>query len=66
MADYTSMTGEEFDEILVQILDERPASHLLSVGGVYELVAEEYNNLVLDEWASRNPEKAWKMLEEDE
>ena len=66
MADYTSMTGEEFDEILVQILDERPASHLLSVGGVYELVAEEYNNFVLDERASRNPEKAWKKLEGEE
>lgn len=39
--------NEEFDEALAEIIDESPASHLLSVPGVYEVLAEHFNNDVL-------------------
>ena len=38
---------EEFDATLCTILDEHPASALLAVPGVYEVVSEFYNNDVL-------------------
>jgi len=50
---YEKMTQEEFDEILIEFLQEIDASQLLSIPGVYEQVAEEYNNAVLDEWDRR-------------
>lgn len=55
MPDYGKMTQEEFDAILAEILDEQPASHLLGVAGVYEAVAECYNNDVLNKWAENHP-----------
>jgi hypothetical protein len=42
------ITNEEFDEALSKLLDESPASHLLSVPGVYEILSEHFNNDVLD------------------
>lgn len=53
MADYSKLTDEEFDNILIEILDEEPASSLLYIGGIYEIVAEYYNNEVLDRWNMR-------------
>ena len=53
---YAEMTSDEFDEILMEIMDEHPASHLLAVAGVYELVTEEHNNEVLERWERRHPE----------
>lgn len=45
------ITDDEFDEILCDIVNEEPASRLLfMVPGVYALVAEHYNNDVLDRW----------------
>jgi hypothetical protein len=44
------MTQDEFDTVLSEIMDEAPASHLLSIPGVYEAVSEEFNNVVLDKW----------------
>jgi hypothetical protein len=41
------ITQEQFDDALASILDESPASHLLSVPGVYEAVSEHFNNDVL-------------------
>jgi len=48
------MTQEQFDEILVKILSNIFASDLLSIPGVYELVAEEYNNEVMSRYAEEN------------
>ncbi len=39
---------ERFDAKLAEILDEQPASYLLTIPGVYEVLAEQYNNDVLD------------------
>lgn len=44
------ITDVEFDRILAEILDESPASTLLSVPGVYEVVSEHFNNDVLRCW----------------
>ena len=35
-----SITNEQFDEKLVEILDRHPASSLLSIDGIYEILAE--------------------------
>jgi len=40
-------TQERFDDKLGEILDEQPASYLLLIPGVYEVLAEHYNNDVL-------------------
>lgn len=42
-----TVKNEEFDEELAKIMDEQPASHLLSVPGIYEVVSEHFNNEVL-------------------
>lgn len=51
--DYSGMTDEEFDEILVDIVDTAPTSSWFSVDGVYQALAEELNNDVLQEWEDR-------------
>jgi len=45
------VSRERFDAALAKMLDESPASHLLSVPGVYEALSEEFNNAVLDRLA---------------
>jgi chromosomal replication initiation ATPase DnaA len=47
---YDKMTQQEFDDILADIMDEEIASNLLTIPGIYEIVAEYYNNDVLDKW----------------
>jgi len=39
---------QEFDEVLGGILESMPASVLLSIPGIYEILSEEFNNEVLD------------------
>ena len=46
--DYSTVTDDEFDRALKEVLDELPASNLLSIAGIYELVAEHFNDAVLD------------------
>lgn len=41
------VNNERFDAKLADILNGMKASELLSIAGVYELVAEEFNNDVL-------------------
>jgi hypothetical protein len=43
---------DDFDRILADLMDEQPASHLLSIPGVYEAVSEHFNNDVIDAWAA--------------
>jgi len=54
--DYSKMTTEEFDVLLAEMV-HRECAALLQVPGVYELLAEYFNNEILDIWAERNPEK---------
>lgn len=50
MGDYNKMTNDDFVRILAILVNQSPASHLLSIPGVYELVSEDYNNMVLEYW----------------
>jgi len=42
-----NISQEEFDNMLIEIMNEEPAGNLLSIPGVYEAVSEEFNNEVL-------------------
>ena len=50
MRKYNEMTQEDFDRILMVLVNQNTASYLLNIPGVYELVAEDYNNMVLEYW----------------
>jgi len=56
MADYSKLTDEKFDSILENMVREMPAGEILSYSGVYEILREELNNAVLDQWVEDNPE----------
>ena len=47
---------QEFDEVLGGILESMPASVLLSIPGIYEILSEEFNNEVLDKIKSSREE----------
>jgi len=53
MTDYNEMTQQDFDEILLSLVGEMYAGDILYMPGVYEIVAEELNNEVLDLWRER-------------
>jgi hypothetical protein len=44
------ITDEEFDKILVQVVQESAPITLLRVPGVYEALSEHFNNEVLEIW----------------
>jgi len=48
--DYNAMHPEEFDEILGRIVDDLSAKALFRIPGIYEILAEEFNDEVLDIW----------------
>ena len=56
MQDYSDCTQEEFNAVLLAILDNMKASDLLTIPGIYEILAEEFNNEVLDQWK-------WEVIE---
>jgi len=53
------MSDEDFTRLLEVVIDEEynPASSILQVPGVYELLAEHHNNDVLSLWAEEQEEK---------
>jgi hypothetical protein len=50
--DYSKMTDEEFYDILEDIVVEE-GRNILSIGDVFSILAEEYNNEVLDRWEAK-------------
>ena len=42
------ITSEQFDRYLMKILDNMTASQIIDIGGVYEILAEYFNNDVID------------------
>ena len=58
MADYTSMTDQEFDALLLQIVRGLSAEQILSYGDVNMILREEFNDQVLDLWTEENPDRA--------
>jgi len=57
MKKYDKMTNDDFDRILVGILEESHASELISIPGIYEVVSEFYNNEILDRWDEEEERK---------
>lgn len=53
-----SPTQEEFDRILIEVLSKMRASQLIAVGGIYEILAEEYNNEILSIWETRRSQNS--------
>ncbi len=53
MSKYSKMTNEDFIGILTSILGEKNGTDLLSIPGIYEILAEYYNNQVLEIWAAK-------------
>ncbi len=45
-----AITQDDFDRILLRILSNLTGGDLIRIPGVYELLAEEFNNQVIDEW----------------
>ena len=45
---HMKVTQEQFDQKLVEILSGMTGAQLLSIPGIYEILAEEFNNDVFD------------------
>lgn len=50
-----SHDGEEFDDAVRRLAEKDGVTVLLAIPGVWELVAEEYNNAAIDLVAEENP-----------
>lgn len=50
MSKYDKMTNEDFDRILIEIVNEYGVANLLRIPGVWEIAAEHFNNEVLEQW----------------
>ena len=57
MTNYDWVTDEMFDKALVVMLKEMGADQLLNIAGVYELVAEAYNNTILEKLEQERKEE---------
>jgi hypothetical protein len=62
--DYSSVTQEEFDEKLEEILGRMSVDQLMAIPGFYEIVREELNNEVLE--ALRPEEDEKQVLDDDD
>ncbi len=51
------ISSDEFDEILIRIVDQEPGETLIQIPGVYEVLSEYYNNEVIDWWRDRKNEE---------
>jgi len=50
MEDYSKMTDEDFDRLLVEHVSGCCAGTLLQIPGIYAILSEHFNNDVLDAW----------------
>lgn len=51
-----NITYDEFYDLLVEILEDKSRTAILQIPGIYEILAEYYNNDVLDRWEAMNSE----------
>jgi len=56
MPDYSKMKQGDFDRILCEIIGDLSAASIIQIPGVYEEVAEYFNNEILDQWWMEQPE----------
>lgn len=61
-ADYSSMTDEEFDKILEELVGQMTPAQILSYGEVNMILREELNNEVLTIWEERKEKMNKKLL----
>lgn len=67
MNKYSTLTQEEFERRLSEMIDRKDASYLLTIPGIYDILSEEYNNDILDEWEKdRAAEKEAAKLKKEE
>ncbi|NIR48314.1 hypothetical protein GWN75_07975 [candidate division KSB1 bacterium] len=45
-----TINQEEFDRRLMKKLEDVKASELIHLPGIYEILSEEYNNEIIEEW----------------
>lgn len=48
------ITQDEFDDILIEILEDKSRTTILQIPGIYEILAEEFNNDVISRWEAMN------------
>lgn len=48
---FEECTTEQFDRALLNVVDTEDPVDLLKIPGIHEILAEELNNQVLEEWA---------------
>lgn len=54
MKDLSEMTQEDFDNCLFQILETETTNSLLFIPGIYEILAEHFNNEAIDMWEQQS------------
>jgi hypothetical protein len=64
MPDYGSITQEEFDEKLEELVGKMSPAELMAMPGFYEIAREELNNEVLEEL--RPKEDKPRVLDDDD
>jgi len=63
MGKYDDMTREDFNKHLHRVLADQSANDMLLIPGVYEILAEHFNNAVLESWeAERQLEKELREM----
>lgn len=58
----SNISQQQFDDILEEILADTPAGHLLSIPGSYEVLAEHFNNDVIQRFEEQEEQafEAWE------
>lgn len=54
---YAEMPQEDFDRILLQILEEKTGAQLIHIPGIVEILNEHFNNEILDRWEEERETK---------
>lgn len=56
----TNINNDQFDEMLREKLSKITAAQLLSIPGIYEIVSEEFNNEIIEDWENSRIERIAK------
>jgi hypothetical protein len=66
MTDYSRMTTDDFQRILEEKVALLGTAELLAIPGIHEILSEELNNEILEQWEEENPEPDEEPDEEDD
>lgn len=56
--DYSELTDDEFDALVVELAEKDGAANVVTIPGVWEVVREHYNNAALELWENRRYQDA--------